>query len=139
MKNEDLIKLTNGNGLALQFVVSYVKFCHLLDDVVDLDQEVTDKRVANETLGFIEQLIMNPWVKDHIVYLWPLIVVGANSWVDSNRLAKSKDKNDRIASDVLKGQYHEVVWFTARLCGGQEFMNEITTQFRAYDFEKQKE
>lgn len=137
MKPEEVNLITKGNEEATTFIVSYVAFCHLLDDVMDDKESVTDKRLVTETLRFLEQVISNPWVRANIGFLWPLIVTGANSWIDSNSWAESTLKEKRQASDVLKGQYHEVVWFTAYLCGGIEHQQEITSKFRDYDFDNQ--
>jgi hypothetical protein len=135
MTTEEAKLITKGNDLAASFLGSFVTFCHLMDDIVDKDKEITDQRLVREMLLFLESLVCNPWVRDNIFLLWPLIVAGANAWLDANRWQDSVDGQQRRASDVLKGMYHEVVWFTAFLCGGQQHMQEITRRFREYDFD----
>lgn len=135
MTQEELEFITNGNVQAADFVNSYLRLCHLLDDVVDSIETVTDERLVEEVGKFIEVLIMNPWARDNGILLLPLIVAGANAWVDSNRLAKREDIESKAAADVLKGMYHETVWFVAKLCGGQEHYRKVTTQLREYDFD----
>jgi hypothetical protein len=135
MTIEDAKTITKGNEYASSFLGAWVAYCHLLDDIVDKDKEVTDQRLVREMLVFLEAIICNPWARDNMVLLWPLIVTSANAWLDANRIAA---KNPQEA-DVLKGMYHEVVWFTAFLCGGQEHMQDITSRFREYDYEQQGE
>lgn len=136
MNEKDLSELTKGNELAAKFVISYVAFCHLIDDIYDADKEVTDKRLVLELMLFLEQIIMNPWVREHSQLLWPLIVAGANSWLDANEWERSEDKKKRLSSDVIKGQYHEVIWFVAFLCGGFQHQQNITSRFRDYDYDQ---
>ena len=88
MNEKDLQELTKGNQYAADFIVAYVAFCHLIDDLWDKDKEVTDRRMVTELMLFLEQVIMNPWVKEHVQSIWPLIVAGANSWLDSNTWEK---------------------------------------------------
>jgi len=38
--------------------------------------------------------------------------------------------------DVLKGNYHELMYLTAFLCGGWAHMRYISAEYRQYDFEK---
>jgi hypothetical protein len=135
MKTEDIEFIVNGNELAQDFVVSFVVFCHLIDDIVDLPESVNDQRLVKELLSFLNQIVSNPWVKDNIALLWPLIVCGAGSWLDANRWEKSGSKMQKQSVDTLKGQYHEVVWFVAYLCGGLEHQLEVTKRFREYDYE----
>lgn len=138
MTNEETKLITKGNEYASSFLGAFVLFCHLLDSLVDKDEQVDDQRIVRETMVFLEALIVNPWGRDNALVLWPLIVCGSNAWLDSNRLKSSKsDAVSLIESDVLKGMYHEVVWFTAFLCGGQQHMQDMTSRFREYDFEQQ--
>lgn len=137
MKIEDFKLITNGNTQAEAFLLSYLQFCHLIDDIVDKDVEVDDKRLVQELLGFLEQCTLNPWASANFALLWPLITCAAYSWLDSNRWAKTGTDLQKQSVDTLKGQYHEVFWFTANLCGGREHQQNITSRFRQYDYEQQ--
>jgi hypothetical protein len=138
MNEQELNELTKGNEFAARFIVTYIAFCHLLDDIHDKDKDVTDQRIVLEMMMFLEQISLNPWVREHIHSLWPLIVASANSWLDANRWEKDIDHHKRRSSDVLKGQYHEVIWFIAYLCGGFQHQQNITTRFRDYDYDNQE-
>jgi hypothetical protein len=138
MKTEDLKEVVKGNVQAFDFLCTYVTYCHLMDDIVDDPGSVSDKRLVAEQLAFLQQVILNPWVQQHIGLLWPMIVMSANTWLDANRWEKSNDATQRFSVDVLKGQYHEVAWFTAYLCGGLEHMQEMTSKYREYDYENKE-
>lgn len=139
MKTEDLKEVVKGNLQAFDFLCTYVTYCHLMDDIVDAPGSVDDKRLVREQFSFLQQFVLNPWVQQHIGLLWPLIVTSANSWLDANQWEKSVEANKRTSADVLKGQYHEVAWFTAYLCGGLEHMQEMTKKYREYKHEKREE
>lgn len=132
MTYDDAIKVTKGNTQAAVFLVDYINFCHLLDDVVDKDVPVDDARLVKESLNLIVDLCENSWVNEHKTRLLPLIISGFNAWLDSNRMAKMSETV--VQSDVVKGIYHEIVYVTAFLCGGYEHMREVSQQ-RKYDME----
>lgn len=138
MTIEQAKMICNGNQQAEAFISAFVGYCHLIDDIVD-EGGVKDTRMAKETLQLFEQFFLNPWFKEYGPLLWPLVVQGTNAWLDANVLAKSEKQENKIASDVIKGMYHEVVWFTAYLCGGFDHMKQITSTMREYDFESRKE
>lgn len=133
MNLEEAKLITNGNPHAAGFLLAFVRFCHLLDDVIDKDVPVNDERLAKESLDLIEELLLNPFVQEHRIVLWPLIVVAFNAWLDANKWENSRNKVLQRDADVLKGVYHEVCWMTARLCGGWEHMRKVTTENREYD------
>lgn len=134
MKYEDAIKVTKGNNEAAVFLIDYVAFCHLLDDVVDKDVPVNDERLVKESLNLMGHFCINSWVKANSQVLFPLIVSGFNAWPDSNRMARSNVDAIKTASDVVKGIYHEIIYVTAYMCGGHEHMRMIGQQ-REYDME----
>lgn len=136
MTREDFLFICNGNEYAADFVQAYVAKAHLLDDWHDKDKTIYDREIVKVELAFLEQLMINPWVRERQALLWPLIVVGMNAWLDSNRWQESRNKQLVEDAHVVKGIYHELVWWIAFLCGGQEHMNKVTSKYRAYDHER---
>lgn len=137
MSEQEILWVTKGNEFAARFLESFAAFCHIIDDVVDGDkqEEVTDKRLVWVLVGFYEEVALNPWAKEFAPVLWPVIVSSANTWVFSNECKESKEKHIQIAGDVLKSQWHDVVWMVARICGGREHMDEVMKKQRGFDFE----
>lgn len=131
MTNSEALEITKGNQYAADFVMAYIDFCHLVDDVIDKDKEVNVQRLSSELITFLESVMINPWVREHSITLWPLIVTGCNAWVDSDIIALKNRKE----ADVVKGVYHEVVWFVSYLCGGWEHLRATTTKYREYQYE----
>lgn len=138
MTKQQIQIVTNGNEAAGQFLAAFVSHCHMLDDVIDRDQVVTDEALIKCEIDWLTALCGNPWFQQHKLFLLPLIVQGYNAWLDSNIWQRDKDSRKRIGADVLKGWYHEVVWHTAFLCGGWEHLRVMTKTYREYDFEPQE-
>ncbi len=142
MTREEATIVANGDKDAVAFLMAFVEYCHMLDDIVDKDKPVTDLRLVRESLALIDELMLNPWVQANRVALWPVIVVGFNAWIDANAWEASADPQKQRDADVVKGVYHEVVWLTARLCGGFDHMRFVCAEHREYDHDydnKQKE
>ncbi len=135
MTRDEALLATNQNQQAADFLLAYVAYCHLLDDIVDKDKPVDDLRLVRESLSLIDAMLLNPWVRDNAVILWPLITSGFNAWLDANRWETSACVNQQRAADVVKGIYHEIVWVTARICGGFDHMRWVTSEHREYDYD----
>lgn len=138
MTRDEALLAANGNQHACAFLMAYVAYCHMLDDVVDKDKPVDDLRLVRESLGLIDELMLNPWVQDNRIVLWPLIVTGFNAWIDANAWERGNDPQKQRDADVVKGVYHELVWMTARLCGGLDHMRLVCAMHREYDHDFDK-
>ena len=137
MTYDEALVATNGNEQAALFLVAYVRYCHLLDDIIDQDKELTDERLVKESLDFIGHFGCNPWVMGNFSRLFPLVVSGFNAWLDANKMEKSDVEQVRLSSDTVKGIYHEMVYVVAYICGGHEHMRTVSKQ-REYDYDQKK-
>jgi hypothetical protein len=126
--------LCNGNAEAVAFCRRFWSFCHLLDDIVDRDTPVNDDKLITEMASMVVELLHNPFVIRNKDALTALVLVSFNAWIDSNVLAMDQRKERRIASDVLKGFYHEVFYFVGYLCGGWAHYRKVSSQ-RNYSFD----
>jgi hypothetical protein len=138
MTLDEALFVTRGHENAALFLVDYVKYCHLLDDIVDQDKPVTDVRLVEESLNVLSHFAGNLWVMQHYPHLHPLVISGFNAWLDANKMASSTDERIRLSSDVVKGIYHEVVYYVAFLCGGFAHMRVVSAK-REYDYDQTKE
>lgn len=121
--------------MAANFVAAFINLCHTFDDINDQDKPCDDKRMVKDFLAFQGEMLLNPWVRERYLLLWPLIVTALNAWLDSNDWAVGSDRQKRQDSDVIKGWYHEPVWFCAFLCGGWEHYRHVTSTMRDYQHE----
>lgn len=127
------LQIANGNKDAAAFLIAYVNFCHLLDDVCDADVPTPDHRLAKDSEDLIGACLLNPFVRQHAVVLWPLIVVGFNAWLDSNAMQASNEIEKQVDADVVKSIYQEILWFVADLCGGRDHRRAMSSQHREYN------
>jgi hypothetical protein len=133
MTREEATIVACGNKDAEAFVLSFVAFCHMLDDIVDGDKPVDDMRLVRESLALIDEMMLNPWVNANRIFLWPSIVGCFNAWIDANKWERDGTPVQQRDADVVKGIYHETVFLVARLCGGFDHMRFVTAEHREYD------
>ncbi len=135
MNDEDCNEVACGDQAAKRFLLTYFSLVHVFDDVYDKDKEVTDERLVKVMLWWTEELLYNPWVREHSNALWSQIITGWNAWLDANVWAKQPNPK-LFASDVIKSNYQEMTFLVAYICGGREHMRAMSTKYREYNFEK---
>jgi len=129
---EDFLRLTHNNEQAWLFVETFATRAHDLDDLIDGDKEVNDEDLIKAEMDWMVALSSNQFYKAHQSFLMPLLIMSCNTWLDANRWEKGEDAVKRTHSDVLKSQYHEVIFATVYLCGGWNAMREFTKLHREY-------
>lgn len=137
--SDDFWKETCGdNAEAMRFGKTFVAFCHVLDDVIDRDKNLTDENLISTTLSMMLELTLNPFFVQNRMLLLPLIVQSFNAWLDANTFEKSEDVKVRRSADTLKGFYHEVVFHLAYLTGGWNRLRIVTRKYREYDYDNKE-
>jgi len=128
----DFLRLTQNNDQAWVFVEMFANWAHQIDDIVDQDREISDEAIVEMQLGWMMAVSGNPFYQAHRAFLMPLLIMSSNAWLDANRWEQSDDEVERCHSDVLKSQYHEVVFACVYLCGGWKALREFTALHREY-------
>lgn len=119
---------------AAVFCRAFHRMVHLLDSLFDRDEDRTADDVALTFYAFIGQVAGNPFFAQHRDALLPIIYTSAKSWAASERLRKSADIQEQIASEVIKSNYQDIYHYVAFLCGGIEFAAEWDIKHRGYYF-----
>lgn len=139
-RDEILQAAAHGNVAALEFLRSLAARAHWIDDLRDRDK--VDKGGWYEADGFAiaeaEWLLMlssNPFFLTHRAALVPVLLLALNAWADSEGI--EWDSSD--VRDVIKGQWHEVVWLVAWLTGGWAHLRDTTSRYRSYDLEPENQ
>lgn len=122
----------NGNTEAEAFCLSWLDLVHLVDDCHDRDVPVDDNRLSATLVPFILTLSGNSFFLANKAMLVSLMVMSFNAWCDSNWLYHVKRKSE---ASVLKGFYHEVIYYVAFLCGGWQHLRSMTGERREYNFD----
>lgn len=145
-RDEILTAAANGNASALEFLRVFARRAHWVDDVVD---ELCEPAVGSRTYeaGRIAEmegewlltLSGNPFFLAHRAQLVPAMVLALNAWVGSSEELQVPSDKLQVVRDVVKGQWHEVVWLVAWLTGGWKKMREVSGKYRDYDFEAKKQ
>lgn len=137
-RDDILEAVAKGNPGALEFLRVFARRAHAVDDLADLDVPMAvDVSNRVQHLAYIETewlllLSSNTFFLAHRAQLVPAMILALNAWVDSERF-------DGDVRDVVKGQWHEVVWLVAFLVGGTNHLRAMTWRFRAYDLEQSAE
>lgn len=134
---EQALEIAAGDKQAAAFLLAFQSRAHLVDDLEDRDQEITDCDLIAEEVDWLLMVAGNEFFQAHKASLVPLMISGLVAWGDSNRWRRNVDATKRRASDVLKGFYHEVAYWVAFLTGGLEHMQKMTNKYRSYDFEQE--
>lgn len=129
-----MIEICRGDPKAIEFCLAWYNFADILDDLFDGDQEVSAKCVGDMVLGVVENLAANPFFQTNMASLLPVMRLGVLNWVESERLRGGGDR-DRIAAEVYKGLYCEVLWLSAGLCGGREHQAAMMRKHRIIDWD----
>lgn len=124
-----------GEREAVNFCLAFIEWCHWLDDLIDKDKVWTGADVVRANLNALLAFSDNEFFQRHKFKLMPMIVTAAGAFADSVQWEKREGVQDRRAADILKSQYHEVVWQIAYLCGGWDHMRAVTKKFRAFDYD----
>ena len=132
MTFDEAMAITGGNREAAVFLCSWDDFCGMLDDVADDPGKVTDEQLVRRTLNLLGSLCHDGFARANAPRLFPIMVLGANAWLDANRLAKSEDARERVAGDVLKSSYREMERVVAYLCVGY---GQMRAQPRTFDWD----
>jgi hypothetical protein len=129
MNPEDICKLAaNGNSEAERFCLAWVRTAHLWDDCVDGDKPVLCEDMAKTMADFTLEVAGNPFFQEHKWGLVSLMVQSGNYWAESN---------DRVGAerDILKAMWHSVIFHTAFIVGGWDWLREVTGQCIDFDYE----
>lgn len=134
-RDEILQAASNGNAAALEFLRAFATRAHWVDDLYD--EILTHRELAVMAAMESEWLLTlsgNPFFLANRAALVPAMLLALNAWVDSEDIRGAKRGSPDFA-DVVKGQWHEVVWLVAWLTGGWRKMREVSGKYRSYDFE----
>lgn len=133
--NDKIEKICKGNQTAVAFCVAYLNFIDVLDNLFDRDKEVAAEELVRSFIDFVANLSYNKFWEENKNTLFPLFLQGVSAWADSEALAKSEDHDLRLAGDVIKSYYGEMLYHVAMLTGGVNHMRECSLQFRGFDFD----
>lgn len=129
-----LKEICQDNADAYAYCLATYHFLHLIDDLVDRDQETPAKRVAEGLLAYTNTLLFNPFAQAHRQYLMPTFDSAIRAWAASERLRASDDVQKKLSAETLKSQYQDIFFRVAHLVGGSEWAWAMDEKYREYCF-----
>lgn len=130
-----IAEVCRGNSDAVLFCEAFVAWVHWIDDVVDKDKLWLPRDIVRVNLEMLRQFSVNRFFQQNKILLMPLMVQSARAFADSVEWAARGAKQDRQASDVLKSNYHEVIWHVAYIIGGWDHMAAMTAKHREFNYD----
>lgn len=137
-----LTAAAHGNAAALDFLRSFARWAHWVDDLADGDKLPPGHACysaavhAENECEWLLTLSANPFFLAHRAQLVPVIILALNSWVASEEWREQGlDERNLGRVEVLAGQANEVFWLVAWLTGGWMKLREVSRTYRDYDTE----
>jgi hypothetical protein len=134
-EGDRLKELANGDPDAMACAQTLWCYIHWLDDCIDKDKVLTHEDSAQRSMDLLLMLSFNRFWEANKSHLVPVLLVGLNSWLDSERAKHHPDYRFRAAADVWKSVYGEVFYQIALLTGGYEHMRKMALKWRGVDFD----
>lgn len=129
MRNiEEVVKTAaNGNAEAQAFLVAWLRWIHLIDDITDGDLPPQHTvRVARWSCD----LFCCPFFQRYSQCLMPSIQLMACAFEDSLDLASSPYPHERTIADVIRHTGGDMIRLVAFITGGYELMRTISVPLR---------
>ena len=127
-----LAEISSGDERAHQFLVTTYEFIHLLDDLIDRDEERSSVEVGLIVYSFIETIAANEFFQAHRAVLLGSLRSGVISWVASEQFRKREPVVDKLAAEVLKSGYQELFYLVASITGGMKHAMSMSSKYRSY-------
>lgn len=119
-----------------------IAFCHrlyattqVIDDLIDKDRDVSDEELFRAFWDCLFELPINPFYRQHEIYLRPILATGFQDWWDSVKLERAGDNHARHVAFVLRDSLTSVVIQCAYLIGGYDWMQEVSETIRRHAHE----
>lgn len=132
LRNAKLLDWMAGNANAVATVLALSTIAETWDDLYDGDNP-PDRARVNEafTLALVE-LQANDFYMANMAIFYGLVVATINAWMDSNALAKSADRRDRMLAYHLRNFGHEITCVAAFRAGGWDHLRRVSLEIRAF-------
>lgn len=121
------------NPDALIWILSYVAYCHAIDDIIDGDKN--DHTFILNTFRLAISIFSFPFYTNNMSSLRALIETAQDAYRDSVEMEK---KNDALwksrVGDIIRQNANDVILMTIMLTSGIEKRNEAALKLRELSF-----
>lgn len=128
-RKELLLKWTNGNVHAAMFLLEMAEIARLADDIVDIEDDDRQRRVAWLLARALTHLPANAFWQQHAVMLGPMIATIIVQWQQSDEFRKSNNANKRLFGFVMRESIGNLITAVAAIIGGAQFAKQAADDF----------
>jgi hypothetical protein len=129
---EFLTKYLGHNPDALAWVMSYITYCHAVDDVVDGDK--TDREFILSTFRFSLILAGHPFFLNNYNRLFPLMIVVHDSYRDSVMMERTNIEWKKKVADVIRSNANDITLTIIEICNDIKTRNEAAITLREFSY-----
>lgn len=130
-------EIARGDEDAYQLLRGLLEWFHVHDDLIDgkgVGHPLSAEGSVFVFLRLVDIFSDNKFYQTHKAALRPVIRISAIAYLDSERLSRSENLQDKLSAEILKSQYQDIFWAVADCIGGWEFAREMSIKHRAYYF-----
>lgn len=131
MKDRDFLdQAFMGNLHAVELALLLSRVSHVWDDLIDRDRPVDDATINETFYALLVTLPSNPFYRDHVDTLLPLMAVGAMNYEIANSYEAVGGVERLALAHVLRYSVADVITAMALIIGGPEWVRKIGPELR---------
>lgn len=124
---EFLKKYLAHNDEALLWIMSYIAYCHSIDDCVDKPK---DDEFLLKTFEFAAVIYSSHFYWQNIHILYPLVKMAGNSYMDSLHYEKSSENWHKKIGDIIRSDANNVVLAVVEIINGIDARRQASLELR---------
>lgn len=130
-RDSKMLEWFNGDPDAVACCIMISQISETWDDIVD-NGSADEKEVELSYVHALIGLELNPFYQANRNMILPLVIISVNGWLDSNKMMKTKNKEDHVKAYVLRNLGLELIPLFAFITGGYEHMRAISQEARNF-------
>ena len=116
--------ILNGDVEALNFILAFNTYCHMIDDIVD-EEEGKKPEFVIKTFAIAAMLFScNFWLKHHEKLIGNVLTI-TNTYADSVAFERSEEPWKKVMADTLRGAGHSMFILVLTMIGGPDKYEQI--------------
>lgn len=114
-----------GNPGACGFIATIFRVLHVWDDLIDLDRPASAEEINSAMWGALVEIPQNPFYRQHVDQLQPILQMGILNWHTANALEASPSAEDKRFAFVLRAMVADLIPACALIVGGPEWARHV--------------
>ena len=120
MKSQVKLEWFGGNKDAYNMYLMFISLAHLWDDLVDKDNEVTEKAINHAFLICLVYLPLNPFYRAIQEQIMPMWITVVSAYQTANKFEKDKDEHGIEIAHTLRYAAGNIIAYVIHVCVGPE-------------------